>query len=61
MASLGQLLLETARGTQKDRQLDEKEVAELRLNMANRIADTIDELRAIQRRAIEDSNNIVLL
>ena len=59
--SLGQLVLETARGGQERRSVSADDVRALNKEIADRVTPRIEKIRDDQRRALEDSKPLVLL
>lgn len=59
--TLGKLILETARGNAKVREIDREEVQQLNQNLANEVIPLIESIRADERKALEQSKPVVLL
>jgi predicted Holliday junction resolvase-like endonuclease len=58
--TIGEFLLETARGTEKERVMSEEVAHEARHQLSERVSPKIEEIRSEQRRAFEDSKAVVL-
>jgi len=58
--TIGEFLLETARGTEKERVMSEEVAYEARHQLSERVSPKIEEIRSEQRRAFEDSKAVVL-
>jgi hypothetical protein len=60
-ATLGKLVVDTARGDTRERIIPANEIQELRRDISERITPKIEEVREGQRRALEESKPLVLL
>jgi hypothetical protein len=59
--TLGKLVLDTARGHEKERSISPQEVQELSRDISERVTPRIEEIRDEQRRALEELKPVVLL
>ena len=59
--TLGKLIVETARGGERRRQVTPTEIKQLHRDISERVQPKIEEIREEQRRALEDSKPVVLL
>lgn len=58
--TLGKFMIETALGNEKERHLTEAEAMDALKEIAEQVAPKIDQIRAENRRAFEETKNIVL-
>ena len=58
--TLGKLVVDTARGNTPERVIPREEAHELRRDISERITPKIEQIREEQRRALEESNPLVL-
>ncbi|HEX7888503.1 MAG TPA: hypothetical protein VF522_04010 [Ramlibacter sp.] len=59
-ATLGQFVLDTARSAEKNKKFPEQQAAQVRDLLTERMNEKIEELRALQRRAYEDSKSVTV-
>lgn len=59
-ATLGQFVLDTARSPEKQRQMPDHQAREVRNQLSKQVAEKVEELRALQRRAYENSKSITV-
>ena len=60
MKTLGQLLMETACGTEKERTISDQEIREVMEPIVYRASKAIEELRREQRRLLATRHRIIL-
>ena len=60
MSNLGLFVLEVAKSESKTVVMDADKAQEIRDNLSNQIFSKIEEIRNVQRRAVEESLNITV-
>lgn len=58
--TLGRVILQAARGSDKEVRTTRDETGKLQREMAARVSPKIDSIRAEQRRAFEESKSVIL-
>ncbi len=59
-ATFGRMVLETARGADRERRVSAAETRQVISEIAERVSPKIDNIRTEQRRAFEDTKSVVV-
>jgi hypothetical protein len=59
--TLGKLVVETARGAQKERTVSVKEIQEVSRDISERVTPKIEQIRDDQRRALEELKPVAVV
>lgn len=59
-ATLGQFVLDTARSPERKRQMPEQQAREVRNQLSEQVSEKVEALRAMQRRAYENSKSVTV-